>query len=69
MPKNATKIQRTVKLPYERATKNFLVYSTLESRDRDKAKDDPAVVNKVYVRQDTFGSDKPEAIQLTVEAA
>lgn len=73
MPKDAKTngAAKSVTLPFERPTKNWLVYSTIESRSDDKEvqKKDTAIINKVYLRKDTFGETKPEAIKLSVEAA
>ena len=56
---------RTVVLPYEKDTKTYRKFSTLESRDREQAKNDTAVVSSVYIRKDKFPESK--AARVTVE--
>lgn len=66
--KKAASTSTEVVLPFEKATKNYLKFSTLESRDRDTAKDDTAVLSSAYIRKTAF-TDVPTAIKVTIEAA
>ena len=74
MPKNngangngAQSAKINVVLPFERATKNTWRFSTLESRDKDKAKESKSPLDIVYVKKVAGATAEPKEFVVSGE--